>query len=100
MKEALKLTTYANCPPRTPVLQCDKIIRKGNQTIKVTSQLIDKKQIKKRISNIKDRRRGMEGRGLVEPIPLAMVCDPLTKVIIGKGDVIVREEKRSLLPEI
>ena len=33
-------------------------------------------------------------------IPLAMVCDPLPKVIIGKGDVIVREEKRSLLLEI
>ena len=42
----------------------------------------------------------MEGRELVEPIPLAMVCDPLAKVIIGKGDVIVREEKISLLPEI
>ena len=27
MKEALKLTPYANRPPRTPVLQCDRIIR-------------------------------------------------------------------------
>ena len=42
----------------------------------------------------------MEGRGLVEPIPLAMVCDPLVKVIIGKDDIIVREEKKFLLPEI
>ena len=42
----------------------------------------------------------MEGRGLAEPTPLAMVCDPLAKVIIGKGDVIVKEEKRSLLPKI
>ena len=42
----------------------------------------------------------MEGIGLAEPIPLAMVCDPLAKVIIGKGDVIVREEKISLLLEI
>ena len=42
----------------------------------------------------------MERRGLAEPIPLAMVCDPLAKVIMGKGDIIVREEKRSLLPEI
>ena len=33
----------------------------------------------------------MEGRGLAEPIPLAMVCDLLAKVIIGKGDVIVRD---------
>ena len=40
----------------------------------------------------------MEGGELVEPIPLAMVYDPLAKVIMGKGDVIVREEKRSLLP--
>ena len=42
----------------------------------------------------------MEGRRLAEPIPLAMVCDPLAKVIIVKGDVIVREEKRYLLPKI
>ena len=42
----------------------------------------------------------MEGRGLAEPIPLAMICDPLAKVIMGKGDVIVKEEKKSLLLEI
>ena len=28
-----------------------------------------------------------------------MVSDPLVKVIMGKGDVIVRKENRSLLPE-
>ena len=50
MKEALKLTSYANRPPYTLVLQCDKIIRK------VIKQL-----------------KGMEGRGHAEPIPLAMV---------------------------
>ena len=99
MKEALKLASYANRPPRASVLQCDRIIGKGNQTIKVTSQLTDRKQIKRRIRKIKDI-RGMEGRGLVEPIPIAMVCDPLANVIIGKGDVIVREEKRSVLLEI
>ena len=58
MKEVLKLTSYANRPLRTPVLQCDRIIRKVNQTIKVTSQLTNKKQIKKRIRNIKDRSKG------------------------------------------
>ena len=42
MKEALKLTSYANRPPHTSVLQCDKVIRKGNQTIEVTSQLTNK----------------------------------------------------------
>ena len=26
-------------------------------------------------------------------IPLAMVCDPLAKVIMGKSDVIAKEEK-------
>ena len=40
MKKALKLMSYANRPPRTSVLQCDRIIRKGNQIVKVTSQLI------------------------------------------------------------
>ena len=58
MKEALKLMSYVNRPPRTPALQCDRIIRKGNQTIKVTSQLIDRKKIKSRIGNIKDISKG------------------------------------------
>ena len=55
MKEALRLTSYANRPPRTPVLKCDRVIRKGNQIIKVTSQLTDRNQIKRRIKNIKDK---------------------------------------------
>ena len=58
MKEALKLTSYVNRSPCTLVLQCDRIIRKGNQTIKVTSQLTNRKQIKRRIMNIKDRGKG------------------------------------------
>ena len=58
MKEALKLTSYANRPPRTLVLQCDRIIRKGNQTIEVTSQLTDRKHIKRRIRNIKEKSKG------------------------------------------
>ena len=58
MKEVLKLTSYANRPPCTPVLQCDKIIKKVNQTIKVMSQLTDRNQIKRRIKNIKDRNKG------------------------------------------
>ena len=58
MKKALRLTSYANRPPRTLVLQCDRVIRKGNQTIKVTSQLIDENQIKRRIENIKDKSKG------------------------------------------
>ena len=58
MKEALKLTSYANRPSRTPVLQCDKMIRKGNQTIKVTGQFIDRNKIKRTIRNIKDGSKG------------------------------------------
>ena len=58
MKEALKLTSYANRLPRTLVLQCDRIIRKCNLTFKVTSQLTDINQIKKTIRNIKDRNKG------------------------------------------
>ena len=67
MKEALKLTSYANRPPCTSILQCDRIIRKGNQTIKVTSQLTDRNHIK--MTKVRDTK----GRGHVEPIPLAMV---------------------------
>ena len=58
MKEALRFTSYANCLPRTLVLQCDRVVRKGNQTIKITSQLTDGNQIKRRIRNIKDKSKG------------------------------------------
>ena len=58
MKEALRLMSYTNRPSRISVLQCDRVIRKGNQTIKVTSQLTDGNQIKWRIGNIKDRSKG------------------------------------------
>ena len=53
MKEALRLTSYANRPSRTQVLQCDRVIRKGNQTIKVTSQCTNGNPVKRRIRNIK-----------------------------------------------
>ena len=55
MKEGLRITSYANRSPRTLVLQCDRVIRKGSQTIKVTSQLANENQIKRRIKNIKDK---------------------------------------------
>ena len=73
MKEAQKLTSYANRSPRTSVLQCDKIIRKCNQTIKVMSQLTDRNQIKRRIKNIKDGNKGYGRKGTTKPILLAMV---------------------------
>ena len=41
--------------------------------------------------------RGREGRGCTKPIPLATVWEPLAKVTVGKVEVVVREEKRSLL---
>ena len=56
--EALRLTSDANRLPCTSVLQCDWVIRKGNQIIKVTSQLTDRNQIKRRTRNIKDRSKG------------------------------------------
>ena len=58
MKEASNLTSYANRPPRTPVLQCDRIIKKGNSTIKAASQLIDRNKIERIIRNINDRSKG------------------------------------------
>ena len=55
MKKALRFTSYVNRPPCTPVLQCDRVIKKGNQIIKVTMQRTDENHIKRRIMNIKDR---------------------------------------------
>ena len=58
MKEALRLMSYANHPPYPSVLQCDRVIRKDNQTIKIMSQLTDENQIKRRTGNIKDISKG------------------------------------------
>ena len=58
MKETLRLMSYANCPPHTSVLQGNRIIRKGNQTVKVTSQLTNGNKIKRRIGNIEDESKG------------------------------------------
>ena len=63
MKEALKLTSYVNRPPYTQVLPCDRISIKCNQTIKVTSQLIDRNKIKWRIDDIEDISKGYGRKG-------------------------------------
>ena len=66
--------THVLCrPPRTPVLRCDKVIKKCNQTIKVTSQLTDGNRLKGELGTYKTEVRGKEGRGHAELIPLAMV---------------------------
>ena len=54
VKEVLRLMFYAN--PHTSILQGNKIIRKGNQTVKVTNQLTNGNKIKRRIRNIKYKR--------------------------------------------
>ena len=53
--EALRLTSYANRLPRTPVLQGHKFIRKGNRAIKSTSDFADGNKIKRTFRSIKDR---------------------------------------------
>ena len=58
MKEALRLMSYSNRPPRTPVQQGNRIIREGNQIVKLTSQLTNGNKIKRRIGNIKDKSKG------------------------------------------
>ena len=40
MNEASKLTFYANRPPRTQVLQCDRIIRTGNKQLRSLVNLL------------------------------------------------------------
>ena len=44
--------------------------------------------------------RGRERRGCAKPMPLAIVWEPLAKVTVGKAEVVVIEEKRSLLPNM
>ena len=53
--EALRLTSYANCLPRTPVLQGHKFIRKSNRIVNNTSDFVDRDKIKGTLRSIKDR---------------------------------------------
>ena len=53
--EALRLTSYANRLPHTPVLQGHKFIRKSNRTVKSTSDFADGDKIKGTLRSIKDR---------------------------------------------
>ena len=55
MIEALRLMSYANRLPRTPVLQGHKFIRKNNRVVKSTSDFADGDMIKGTLRSIKDR---------------------------------------------
>ena len=54
MIEALRLTSYANHLPRTPVLQGHKVIIKSNRAIKSTSDFDDGNKIERTLMSIKD----------------------------------------------
>ena len=62
MIEALRLTSYANRLPRTPVLQGHKFIRESDRTVKSASYFADGNKIKRTLRGIKDRmeRQGRE----------------------------------------
>ena len=55
MIDALRLTSYANRLPRTPILQGHKFIRKSNRVVKSTSDFADGNKIKRTLRSIKDR---------------------------------------------
>ena len=55
MIEALRLTSYANRLPRTPVLQDHGFIRKMDRTVKSASYFADGNNIKRTLRGIKDR---------------------------------------------
>ena len=55
MIEALRLTSYVNRLPRTPVLQGYKFIRKSNRVVKSTSDFANGNKIKEALKSIKGR---------------------------------------------
>ena len=55
MIKTLRLTSDANCLPRTSVLQGHKFIIKNNGAIKSTSDFADGNKIKGTFKSIKDR---------------------------------------------
>ena len=54
MIEALKLTSYANHLPRTPVLQGHKFIKESDRIVKSASYFADGNKIKRTLRGIKD----------------------------------------------
>lgn len=52
--------SYANRPPRTPLLQGYRIIREGEQTITVASQLTNGNKIEKANSKRKGHKKGVK----------------------------------------
>ena len=59
MIEALRLTSYANRLPHTPVLQGHKFIRESDRTVKSASYFDDGNKIKRTLRGIKDRMERM-----------------------------------------
>ena len=55
---ALRLTSYANRLPCTPVLQGHKFIRKSNRAVKSMSDFADGDKVKGTLGSIKDRSEG------------------------------------------
>ena len=53
MIEALRLTSYANRLPRTPVLQGHKFIKESDRTVKSASYFADGNKIKRTLRGIK-----------------------------------------------
>ena len=96
----MRLTPYANRLPHTPVLQDHRFIRKSDRTVKSASYFTDGNKIKRTLRGINDRMERKGRERMSQPIPLAIVWEPLAKVTVGKVEVVVIEEKRCLLPEI
>ena len=53
--EALRLTSYVNRLPHTPVLQGHKFIRKSNRAVKSTSDFAGRNKITGTLRSINDR---------------------------------------------
>ena len=73
MKKALRLMSYANHPPHTPVLQVNRRVRKGNQQLRSWINLLIEIRLNGESGTERTKSRGKEGRGCAELIPLAMV---------------------------
>ena len=82
--------SYANCPPYTPVLQCDRLLEKVIKQLRSRISLLMAIGLKSESGTYRTKVTVKEGRGHAEPIHLAMFCDPLGKVTMGRGEVRVR----------
>ena len=78
MIKALRLMSYANRPPRTPILQGDRRVRKSNQTIKVMINFLIEIRLNGE-SETENRHKRQRGKGTYKTDSFSHGLSPISQ---------------------